>query len=519
MIPYRLRGFLFSIVAAALAIAFAWQGSIASFGDDSASYLTLAHYFSPSGSAVVSPWAGYHSNFPPLFPMLLALTGGAQDLHVAYALVAVCAAIGTALFYRYAVLVQGERTGFVVAVLFLLTATAWVSLKGVLSESLFLLVSMAALLFHETRIASRRPAVWEWLVFGVLLACVALTRAIGLVMAVAYVLHVLVRFAGKQRPPSIAFLPVVPVIVLVGLWHVCKPHAPVDAYGVAMSYVVGSWLEDPGHTFMRASNFFFDGWTRSFLADSNVSLTAKFAFAVVGVMAICGLLMRLRRNCLDAWYVGITLDVVFTWVFSGETTRRLLYPVIPLLILCAAIPALAIVSRFTARARLMMLTAITALPVLLALPALAMIWERSGDDRAVIAGCPQTYREIADYYWTRDGEDAQKLAVLEVTMLCGLQSLEKATPPGSVVMWVRPEYVALLGHRPAAAYYYAWTQDDLAREARNAKATYLVTTLLDKTDLAGEVRRPTSANGATISDPVFSLSDGIFEVRRVRTRR
>jgi len=510
------RGLVFLLVVAAPICAFTWQAQLATFGDDSASYLTLAHYFSPSGSAIVSQWAGYHSNFPPIFPMLLALTGGAQSLHVAYALVAVCAAIGTALFYRYAALELGERSGIVVAVLFLLTATAWVSLKGVLSESLFLLASVAALLFHETRIASRRPAVWEWLVLGALLACVALTRAIGIVMAVAYVLHVLVRFAGRQRPSSIAFLPVVPVVVLVGLWQVFKPRAPVDAYGAAMSYVVGSWLEDPAHTFARASNFFFDGWTRSFLADSNAPLVAKVAFAVVGLLAIGGLLMRLRRNRLDAWYVGITLDVVFAWVFSGETTRRLLYPVIPLVILCAAIPVLAMVARLAPRARTIALAATTALPALLCLPVLAMLWERSLDDGPVIAGCPQTYREIADSYWTRDAEDARKLAVLEVTVLCGLQSLEKVTPPDSIVMWVRPEYVALVGRRPAAAYYYAWTADDLAREIRQSNASYLVTTLLDKTDLAGNVRRPTSASGDAMSVPVFSLSDGIFEVRKIR---
>jgi hypothetical protein len=283
-----------------------------------------------------------------------------------------------------------------------------------------------------------------------------------------------------------------------------------------MSYVIGSWLGDPAHTFVRASNFFFDGWMRSFVADSNAPLAARIAFAIVGLFAICGLLMRLRRNRLDAWYVGITLDVVFAWVFSGETTRRLLYPVIPLLLLCAATPVLAIASRLAGRARALVLAAVTAAPVLLSLPAIVMIWERSRDERAVIAGCPQTYREIADYYWTRDLEDAQKLAVLEVTMLCGLQSLEKITPPGSVVMWVRPEYVALLGHRPGAAYYYAWTPDDLAREVRSSKVSYLVTTLLDKTDLAGGVRLPMSASGQAISDSVFSLSDGIFEVRKVR---
>src|SRR5258705_2239689 len=96
------RGLVFLLFVAAPVAFFTWQSQLATFGDDSASYLTLANYFSPSGSAIVSQWAGYHSNFPPLFPLLLALTGGAQDLHMAYALVAASAALCTAVFYRYA---------------------------------------------------------------------------------------------------------------------------------------------------------------------------------------------------------------------------------------------------------------------------------------------------------------------------------------------------------------------------------------------------------------------------------
>ena len=124
MIPLRLRGLVFFLCLAPLAIAFAWQDQIASFGDDSASYLTLAHYFSPSGSPIVSEWAGYHANFPPLLPLLLALSGGVHNLGIAYVLVALLGAAGVALFYRYASLELGERGGLAAAVLFLLTTTA-----------------------------------------------------------------------------------------------------------------------------------------------------------------------------------------------------------------------------------------------------------------------------------------------------------------------------------------------------------------------------------------------------------
>src|SRR5829696_8739277 len=164
VIPSRLRGLVFFLLLAPLAIAFAWQDELATFADDSASYLTLAHYFAGTND-FAAEWAGYHSNFPPLFPLVLALSGGVTNLHVAYVGVALCAAGGIALFYRHAAAEMGERGGLVAALLFLCTATAWVSLKGVLSEPLYLLMSMAALRYHDSRIAPHSGTVpgWEWL--------------------------------------------------------------------------------------------------------------------------------------------------------------------------------------------------------------------------------------------------------------------------------------------------------------------------------------------------------------------
>jgi hypothetical protein len=76
---------------AALLVAFAWQPGLASIGDDSASYVVLAQAIAGSNPAV-APWVGFHTHFPPLFPLLLVLTGGAWDLRLAHAAVALAAA-------------------------------------------------------------------------------------------------------------------------------------------------------------------------------------------------------------------------------------------------------------------------------------------------------------------------------------------------------------------------------------------------------------------------------------------
>ncbi|MGZ5103981.1 MAG: hypothetical protein ACXWHB_06275, partial [Usitatibacter sp.] len=59
------------------------------------------------------------------------------------------------------------------------------------------------------------------------------------------------------------------------------------------------------------------------------------------------------------------------------------------------------------------------------------------------------------------------------------------TPPGSRVMWMRPEYVALLGKRPAVPWYFGWDRRTLAREIRRSGTGYVVVARVFKTDLAG----------------------------------
>ena len=62
---------------------------------------------------------------------------------------------------------------------------------------------------------------------------------------------------------------------------------------------------------------------------------ATAATIVVAVLAAIGLVIRLVRNKLDAWYVALSLGVVYGWVFSEDNTRRLLYPILPLLLFYA----------------------------------------------------------------------------------------------------------------------------------------------------------------------------------------
>jgi len=518
VIPSRLRGLVFFLLLAPLAIAFAWQDELATFSDDSASYLTLAHYFAGT-NGFAAEWAGYHSNFPPLFPLLLALTGGVTNLHVAYVGIALCAAGGVALFYRYAAAQIGERGALVVALLFLCSATAWVSLKGVLSEPLYLLMSMAALQYHDSRLATRRDGArgWEWLVFGLLLAAACLSRVIGFFLVGAYLAHVIFGSIGQRKKPrAAAWLPLAPVVALFGLWQWVRPRVDFDAYAFATRAIAGDWIAAPGAQAAKSWQIFGDAWIRLFVADHDVGMATKIVFAIVGVVAIAGAIRRARQNRLDGWYALFTVAFVMAWPIVADNSRRLLYPVLPVLILQAALLVRAVLDRpaLKRQTRIAVTAVAAALPLLLCLPALALIAHKSLDRRVIVEGCPNEFREVAEYYTRLSYAVAADAANSEGIMLCGLRAIDRIAPPDAVVMWMRPEYIAILGKRKAVAYRFDWTPERLAAEIRRLNVSFLVVSDIGKTDYAGMWGPALSA--APNAQPVLVMPGGVFFIERVQ---
>src|SRR4029077_19291978 len=124
--------------------------------------------------------------FPPLFPLILAVTGAYAHLEAAHAIVAAFAVAALVLFYRYATLrLASVPAALGVAALFVLTPAAWMHIHGILSEPLFLTASLGALLFHERYLVDKPACDREWLVFGLLVALACLARLVGVALVAA----------------------------------------------------------------------------------------------------------------------------------------------------------------------------------------------------------------------------------------------------------------------------------------------------------------------------------------------
>lgn len=81
---------LLTVAFAAACATFVWQPSLASFADDSVSYLVMAQVFSPWQPAAQPVAEAFvrEAFYPPLFPMVLALAGAAHDMAFAHAITA-----------------------------------------------------------------------------------------------------------------------------------------------------------------------------------------------------------------------------------------------------------------------------------------------------------------------------------------------------------------------------------------------------------------------------------------------
>jgi hypothetical protein len=473
------------LVAAPLTAAFCWHTVLASLLDDSVSYITLARHLSPfHADPLLEPWTRYMAHFPPLFPLLLAVTGASDSFLAAHLVVGACAVAALVLTYAYANLELGSpRAGFLVALLFIATPGAWVSVLGILSEPLFLALSLAALIHHERR--AEKGGMRDAVVLGVLLAAACLTRAAGTALLAAYTVQVTLRAIGRRELPRLAALvPIAMTIALQLAWRALRPQPDHDVYAAVWGAVADRWLHDPD-VLRSAWDSLFGGWVATFTGESDVGASMRIAFGALGAFALAGAIGRARHNRLDGWYVLASGAMLFVYTFPESSMRRLVYPLVPVLLVHAGLAVRAAASRLAPRAGLRPLLVGWSLAFLLTLPGTLLVASRSMDREPIVPGLGYSAASTSNYYATLNGALALYAAKQNVVTLAGLELARRATPPQSRVMWTRTEYVALLARRTAVPMYTRWDAGALARNILDSRTDYVVAARLYKSDLSG----------------------------------
>lgn len=323
-------------VIAPLMLVWSWSRVIGELGSDAPDYMIMARYY----AAPLSPDAADRdfasvSRFPPLYPMLLAVLGGSQDLLRAHLITTACLLLGLVVFALW--LTRQGVTGAAAALLTLLFAmlpNTWMMGLRPQSEYLYLLLSLTALLLLARHERNRQAD--TLLTAALLVAAASLERTIGVTL-LAPLAWVAWRERRLRGLPTVA-LAAAPLLA----WHFL--HRARLGYNKSIAVTYG---EHPlASLIQRVPELFEVYWTgfrHSFLPAALPPALAS-AIAATGALAAVWRLLRLRP---DAIYLCAYGPVLLIWPFPEEA-ERLLWPVLPILL---AQPLLVIAEMNSAGAR------------------------------------------------------------------------------------------------------------------------------------------------------------------------
>lgn len=186
---------------------------------DGVAYLTMAETAIPKGLLYLAGWGHVDTGtiLPPLYPLLIATFNALrpESINNALALSAAATLLSSVLVYFYVRCFVSPLFAAAAVLLIQLNLYYVTFASMILTEALFLALSVLAL-FLAARIAhDDRPKAWRALVLGFIVALVCLARQIGLVIA-AFLFAWLLLDALRRRDRTPAERLRLPVLFLIG---------------------------------------------------------------------------------------------------------------------------------------------------------------------------------------------------------------------------------------------------------------------------------------------------------------
>ncbi|MCP4702541.1 MAG: hypothetical protein GY862_37635 [Gammaproteobacteria bacterium] len=487
---------LILLAIAFVSIHFVAYDSLASFEDDSESYLIMARYFSPYTPASDLIKDAYRfEHHPPLFAWLLALTDSAYDLRQAHVIVALCFVAACWMFLHWAGRLSGSPgLALGILVLFVCTPATWLRMLGILSENLYLFLSLAALYVDDRYCHKENQRAGAWILLAVLLSALLLTRSVGISMVLGYGITRLLSLKKTGVHLWRQWLPFVLPLILVLLWGWGRETAGEKLYAPYIQGVFNEILaaENPllQLWLMLKPQFlhFYDAWRGAFIIYWTDDYAVRpLLLSFIGILALTGLGLRLRANKTDSWYVLIYVAIIILWPYA-ENTTRFLYPLLPFMILYA-VYALRTAAEKMPKARYSRHLSVFGLALLYALtvPSLAFIYQRSQHPSR---GNTLDYTHTVALYRLPNLARAEERAAWNVILFEDMNKIRRLTRPQEKIMWFTPRFINLFADRQGMPLLSADNAQEFCHKLKHSGAAYLFISRLNP--------RYTIANGLVL---------------------
>ena len=433
--------FVFVGVYAVFLIPFVAHDRLASFYNDSVNYLLMARYLSPwheASPAIVAAWPS--QDFPPFFPFILAVLGAAYDYTLAHVLTALFLLLAIPLIFIFArSMFAANHQALLIVCIFCLSPSAWLNSMGILSEPLYLFLSLATLIFFDKADLSRKTNLF---IFGLLLALLVLTRTIGVAMLAAFIVICIVKWRRGSLDGPYFVIPVFfSLAVLAAFWWAHGTVVPSQYIEIAG--LLGSETEKIRVSWdlkgqLAAFHGFWLGGLLYYWTDQ--TLPAQSIILLAGLFSLLGLCIRVGQGKLDAIYVLLYLLVLFLWPYPFHM-GRFIYPILCLLIMYSFYSLYVCARRMELKRGGVAVSIAMVLVLTTVLPTLSYTWHRYQ------TGKESGYHQIKEFYDIHDLQQAAQLAARKLAIILEIERMRKTTAPDAVILSSQPAYIPLLADR------------------------------------------------------------------------
>ena len=324
-------------------------------------------------------------------------------------------------------------------------------------------ISFTALAFHRYR-RDEVPRAQSSIVLGLLLAAALLTRSIGITLVAAVAIDEAWRVLRTRDPARAKCLAITLFLPLVaGLaWYAMRPAGGEDLYRYAWTF--GAIPDDAAAIYDAWLNalliYWGEWWRPAFLGAS-----------LIGATGLGCAIWRAVQGESDALYCVMFLGLLLFWPFPGQFFR-IVFPVVPIVLVHAFFALSHLLRRrWGAAAADRSVPAMAIVLLALCVPPLFYVAGRAGSTD--IAGDRKPMSEVAEFYRVPDLRSARASATMQIEAMEDMERIRATTPKDARVMWVMPNYIALLAQRSGVMHNREAQAPPVARQVLDTQADYL----------------------------------------------
>ena len=439
-----------------------WSPELPILGGDHPVYLLMADHLSlfAGRSPEITSLVMRYALFPPLYPLVLGMFGGTSaHVEVAHAITTTMLMAALVLYFVW---VRGETRSsfkaFILSSIFAFLSTTLLQSFGILSENLYLLLTLAAIWFLNKPDAPLSRLYAAAIVVGL----TAVTRSIGITMVMAFAVHLFLD--KKDQRIRLILASLAPFVT----WNILKG---LLGYKGGYLWVVADLagtrpLRDLLLNQLSIESYaLWAGWISSF--DHLPSAMTYIAGSAIGAICLAGTLHRAYLKKTDGIYTILYLGVLWLWPFSPEA-KRFLYAVLPILLF----HGFELTNRFLQRfSSVKILTYAYLLVIaLMAVPATGSIFSRvvlaAHDENRMYANSPEWYSE-----WNLS--EARKVIKTHKKLNQSWKRVAEVVPEKECVYHVDPPSLMLYANRRSYDPPLASTKEKFLKMANACRYFYV----------------------------------------------